>query len=163
MNLSKYNIVTVYIIIYLLIAFSGIPFFENNKIVRTGYLLLLGILFFYYKKKIGLELVVLIVCAIYIILFQSLYFRGGKLFTTVTNISLLIILPYFFIKLFGPGFLKYFRNTMIIIALISIGFWIAVNLFPALHSASLGWAHKLGAYYDSDIDRFTENYILYTY
>ncbi len=163
MPLSKFRVVLNYVLTYLLIAFGGITFFDANRIARMGFLLLLGLLFFYYGKKIGKDLLILLVFAIFLILFQTLYFGGGSLFTTVTMSSFLIILPYFAIKLIGPGFLKYYRDVMVVIALISIGFWITVNLSPALHSASQGWAQTIGVMVRPDVGMYNDNYIIYTY
>jgi len=125
-----------------------------------GFLMILGMLFFYYKKKIDKVLILIIAATIYLILFQTLYFGGGKLFTTVTLTGLLILLPYFAIKLIGPQFLKYYRDVMVVIALISLGFWIVVNISPGLHSASLGWAQKIGGMFGL---KYNDNFIVYTY
>ncbi len=163
MTLPNYRIIQNYVITYLLIGFSDITFFDANRIGRMGFLLLLGILFFYYNKKIRKDLFILMAVAIYLILFQTLYFGGGKLFTTATLIGLLIVLPYFAIKLIGPQFLKYYRDVMVVITVISIGFWIAVNLSSGLHSASQGWAQTLGAFYKPEFGVYNDNYIIYTY
>jgi hypothetical protein len=152
-----------YVITYLLIGFSDIPFFDYNRKARMAFLVVLGFLFFYYKRKIGKDLLVMIVIAIYLILFQSLYFGGGKLFTTVTLTSLLIVMPYFAVKIVGPMFLRYYRNIMLLMALIGLAFWVGVNASSGFHQAIHTWAVSLGSIANPELGAFNESIIIYTY
>ena len=100
---------------------------------------------------------------IYLVLFQSLFFGGGSLFTTITMTNFLVIAPFFAIIFIGPSFLRYYRDVMVVIAIISTGFWIAVNLSPALHSMSQGWAQTIGVIVRPETGMFNDNYIIYTW
>ncbi len=162
-KLSKSRIFLNYAITYLLIGFSDISFFDYNRKARMVFFLILAFLFFYYRKKIGKDLLIMIAIAIYLILFQSLFFGGGKLFTTITLISLLVLMPYFAVKVVGPQFLKYYRDVMVAIALISIGFWVAVNVSSGLHHSIQSWAISLGSFYNPEFGIYNDNIIVYTY
>jgi hypothetical protein len=162
-NISKWRIFLNYTITYLLIGFSDISFFDYNRKARMVFFLVLAFLFFYYRKKIGKDLLIMVAAVIYLILFQSLYFGGGNLFTTVTLISLLVFMPYFAAKVIGPRFLKYYRDVMVAIALISIGFWVAVNVSSGLHSNIQSWAISLGSFYNPEFGIYNDNIIIYTF
>ena len=162
-SISRWRVFLNYAITYLLIGFSDISFFDYNRKARMAFFVLLGFLFFYYRKKIGKDLLILAAASIYLILFQTLYFGGGTLFTTVTLISLLVVMPYFAVKIIGPNFLKYYRDVMVAIALISMGFWIAVNVSSGLHSAIQSWAISLGTYYNPEFGIYNDNIIVYSY
>jgi len=128
-----------------------------------AFLILISVLFFYYKKKIKKELLLILAMVIYLVLFQSLFFGGGSLFTTITMTNFLVIAPFFAIIFIGPSFLRYYRDVMVVIAIISTGFWIAVNLSPALHSMSQGWAQAIGVIVRPETGMFNDNYIIYTW
>jgi hypothetical protein len=129
MELSKNRKRLNYIITYLVIAFSGIPFFDANKLGRFALLLGLGALFIYYKKKVGKDIVIIVVATLMIVLVQAVFW-GGKLFTSITLVGLLVLIPYFAIKIIGPQFPKYYRTVFYYMSIISITFWVLTNTVP---------------------------------
>lgn len=163
MKENKFNTVVNYVVTYLLIGFSDISFFDYNRKGRMVFLVVLGLLFLYYRRKVGKDLLILVAIAIYLILFQTLFFGGGKLFSSITMISLLIVMPYFAVKVVGPQFLRYYRDVMVVIALISIGFWVAVNVSSGFHHSIQTWAIRLGTFYNPEFGAFNDNIIIYSY
>ncbi len=132
-----------YLITYLAIAYSGIPFFyDGNKLIRFILLLVFAGLFFYYRRKITNNVLYIIIIAIVIMFIQRIVFSAGDFFTFFSFIGITILTPYFAIKIVGPRFLKYFIDVMYVISLISLIFWLASNFVPGFHAFTFqvaGW------------------------
>lgn len=148
-----------YLITYFAIAFSGIPFFDENRVARLVFLSIL-ILVFFLKKKTFDGKIILLALAFLIIEIIQISLWGGSLFSIITSISFLIILPYLILKITGIKFIQCFVNILFIYALISLFFWTASNFFPGFHDFTYYLAEVLKPYTPHSI---TESFILYTY
>ena len=160
--LSKTRIWINYILTYLVIAFSGVEVFDMNRIARFGFLIVMGIAFIYYAKKLDKSILVIIIVTLLILLAQS-YIWGGKLFTTITFIGLLVLLPYFAIKVIGLQFLRYYRDILFYLALISLVFWAATNAVPGFHSLTKTMAETIGKAVNPEVGMFNESLLIYNY
>jgi len=158
-EVSRANHFLNYLITYFAIAFSGIPFFEENRVARLVFLSIL-ILVFFFKKKIFDGKIILLAFAFSIIEIIQIFLWGGALFSIITSISFLIILPYLILKITGIKFLQYFYNILFVYALISLFFWTASNFLPGFHDFTYYLAGVLKPYTPHKI---TESFILYTY
>lgn len=141
------TIIRNYIITYFLIAFSGIPFFDDgNGVTHLLFMLILAGIFFYRKRQISKNLLLILIISFGLLFIQTYLFGGKSYFTFLSFTGLVILTPYFGIKIIGPPFLKYYRNIILIIALISIPFWLATNFIPGFFEYTYSIAGKLMPY-----------------
>jgi len=158
MDFSTSRNVINYLVVYFAIAFSDIPYFYEHKIWRLGLFVIYGALFFYYQKKLSYNLIIIIFIAILLIMLQSLFW-SGSLFTIISFTIFTILTPYFAIKIAWPGFLKYYRNILLVYAVISLIFWFGVNFIPGVNSL----VRSLGSLIPFSSDMMKESFILYSY
>lgn len=150
-----------YLITYFVIASSGIPFFnDGNRVEALSFMLILGLLFVYYKGKLSVNLAWVVLIALFIMLIQSMVFRAYDFFTFFSFTGLMVFTPYFAVKLLGPHYLKYYLKIMRVLALIALFFWLATNLVPGFHQFTYAIAGWLMPYTDW---RLQESLIVYTF
>lgn len=158
-QVSEANNFLNYIITYFAIAFSGIPFFDTNRLTRAIFLVILLAIFVFKRFKFDRIIIFLIIVTLIIEVIQISRW-GGELFSVFTSISFLIILPYLVLKIIGIRYLQYFVNILFIYTLISLVFWTASNFFPGFHDFTFYLAEVLKPYTPHNI---TESFILYTF
>jgi len=148
-----------YLITYFAIAFSGIPFFDENRVARAVFLVVIASIFVFRNRKIDFKIILLIIVFMLIEVMQ-ISIWGGRAFTIITSLSFLIILPYLVHKVVGIKFLKYYLNIIYVYAIISLFFWAASNYIQEFHDFTYTIAALLKPYTPHKI---TESFILYTY
>lgn len=150
-----------YLITYFVIAFTGIPFFDDgSKRNLSLFVLLLGMLFIYRKQKVSKGLIIISIIAFLILSLQRIVFEGGSYFTFITFIVFSIVLPYLALKVIGPSsFVKSFNDIIYALAIISLIFWTATNFVPGFFEQSIQIAGMLMPYTNWEIQ---ESLIIYT-
>lgn len=119
-----------YLIVFFIIAFSGIPFFDNtDKVLRLGFLIFLGLIFLIKKKSVSINLIRIVIFAMFILLIQTLVFSAGSVFTYLTFITFVILAPYLALKIVGPPFLRIYRDILYVLAVIALIFWSLTNFY----------------------------------
>lgn len=145
--------------IYIL-AISTFEFFFRISQVAT-YLLfpIAGFVFYYYKKRFDYSVLIIILPFFLIYILQHVFYDTPIYFAFSLIIRLLTV--YFSLKIIGIEFIKIFINTLKIISLISIFFYV-IQYIPAIHGLMITLSEhftNLGSQPDTVIDR--PNFIIY--
>jgi hypothetical protein len=150
-----------YLITFFVIAFTGIPFFDDgSKRNLMLFVLFIGSMFIYRNRKISKGLIIVSLIAFLLLLTQRVIFEGGSYFTFFTFILFVIILPYMALKVLGPNsFIKAFNDIIYVFAIISIIFWTATNFVPGFFEQTYQIAGMLMPYTNWEIQ---ESFIIYT-
>ena len=158
-NSYKKNHFLNYLIVYFLIAFSGIPFFDLNKVAKLFFLIFLLLVYSFSRKRFDSKLTLIVLFAIVIIIIQSIFW-GGNIYTVFTYLGLMIITPYVAIKIVGPKFIYYFKNIIFFYAVIGIFFWFLSNISSSFYHFTFNLSEMILQYSPLNI---SESFILYTY
>jgi len=116
-----------YLFTYFTIGLSGITFFTQREVIFIFSFLFSVFLFFHYKKKIDKTLLFISLFLISIAVIQS-YNLGTFSYESLIGNVIIWLYPYFIIRLIGPIFTKYYIKTLYFLSIISIIFWIGINL-----------------------------------
>jgi hypothetical protein len=158
--ISKTKTIRNYLIIYFVIAFSGIPFFDTpSKVPRLVFLIIIGFVFFVEKRKFSLSLGRIVIVTLLLLIVQTIVFAAGSVFTFGTFISFVILAPYFALKIVGPAFIKIYRDILYILAIISLAFWGLTCFYPGFFEFTLYVAQFLKPYTSWP---YAESLIFYT-
>ena len=155
----KYNKLN-YILTYLIVAFSGIIVFDEWKVGKIGFFIILWILFIKKKRKLDPEVVAVIAISVILVGYNVLFWGESPLFF-ITFLIYYILPPYFALKIIGPNFFRYFVNILYCYAIIGLVFWLGTSFLSSVQSLSWQLAvfvNKFTPWYP-----FPESYILYDY
>ena len=120
---------TDYLLVFLLISLSG------NKVFDIGALLLTfffsAFVFFHRNKRLDFPFLYFLLGLTLILFLQNLKFDFYP-WITIFGIYVTILTAYFIVKSIGSTFIEKYINVMLIISLISIVFFILLNIVPGL-------------------------------
>jgi len=112
-----------YIIVYLLIATSGIMFFyKNDEYIFLG-ILLSGFLFLSRKNKFDIACVGILAVFLVAEVLQMTYYENYKL-TTLFGTTARLMFAYFTVKVVGKNFIPVYVKILHVTALISLVFYV---------------------------------------
>ncbi len=117
-----------YILIFLLMSLSGNHAFGIPALMVI-FVFSLGV-FFYRKKSFDMIFISLILVVTFILLFQALIFDFIPL-VTLMGFYARVFMVYFVIKSIGTTFIDKFVRVMIFLALMSLVFFVLMNLIPS--------------------------------
>ncbi|WP_075589781.1 O-antigen ligase family protein [Labilibacter marinus] len=127
LNLSK---ITDYILIYLMIAFSGIPFFYKAHIaMMIAFLAIPALVFAIRKRKIDRYFVIYVVVLICIQLGQTLKFYDLPIATYI-GMHVRVMFAYLTIKAVGRKTVDYYIDIMVFSVLASLVFYLSSYIGP---------------------------------
>lgn len=148
-----------------MIVYSGLSFFASQNWTKFFISIFALGLFIYYKKKFNYQILWLVLYVLALMLIQSIFW-GGRVFTAITFITFMILVPYLLLKKLGYNYNKYIVNIIFIYAIISLIFWTLTNISPHFYQSLYGLAEKLGTDPKDLSYEFAgrpEQFILYTY
>lgn len=142
MNITVRN----YLIMFLLLGVSGMPFFSGKDIfiiAIAGLLLLFAVI----DRDIvpNREFVIILGTMLMLVLLQAFIFSFFKL-ATVIGLVLKLLIAYLSVKLLKEQFINYFLNTMVFLTLVSFLFFIPIYLRPGLEDMFLGMIPSILSY-----------------
>lgn len=112
-----------YVLVYLLLAFSGVNLFIFNKSLLIVYFLFLLVLFIYYKRKV--DRLFLIVVAFYLLISFLQYFSFNIFsFSSFASTIILLSIGYMTIKILRQYFINIYVNTIFFLSCLSVVFWL---------------------------------------
>lgn len=130
LNLTK---ITDYLLVYLLIAFSGVPFFYRAEItMMMAAMLLPACVFLFRRKKVHKFIFVYITIALVVQLLQMLKFNFLPL-NTFLGLHLRILFAYMVLAIVGSRFMKLYIDLLVISVIISLFFYFFIYI-PAFES-----------------------------
>jgi len=118
-----------YILVFLLISLSGNNVFGTGALLLTFFLS--GFVFFHRNKKLDLPFVYFLLGLTFILFLQNLRFDFYP-WITIFGIYVTILTAYFIVKSVGQTFIEKYVSIMLIISLISLGFFVLLNIIPGL-------------------------------
>jgi hypothetical protein len=153
-----------YILTYLLIAFSGIPFFTGDNFIWPAAYIITVVMYFKRKGiKFNQFFIVYLTFIIIVLVMQTLILNHFDA-STFMIVLLKFSYPYFTLKILGKKFLKSYIKVMCVIALISFLFYIPSILVPNFEEFLTGKVApifqqqaRLASYYS-----YAPNFIVYT-
>lgn len=155
---SKFK--TQYLLVYFAIAFSGIIVFDEWKIGKIIFFIILSAIFIHKKKKFDHEMLPVITAAL-ILIGYNVFFWGESYFFILTFIVYYILPPYFILKIVGWDYYRYYINIMYYYSIVGLFFWLSTSIVPGFLQLTYGLA--------TIVSRFAswapnpESYILYNY
>lgn len=146
-----------YILIYLILAISGNHAFDQNNIFIFMVFVLSGIIFFFRKRTIDIFFIGLVGLLTLILLLQALIF---DFFPPVTFLGFYIrvFTAYFILKAIGISFIEKFVKVMIILVVISLIFFILINITPSFPSYMKAFALVSMEYVEPSTNYFVASY-----
>ncbi|MDX9694890.1 MAG: O-antigen ligase family protein [Bacteroidales bacterium] len=148
-----------YIVMYLVFAMGGVPFFSVPKEMKLYVFLIIAGLFFKYSKKIDNSIIIVTLFFALIFYIQKIAFGGGT-FVNFGLIFLIVAAPYFALKFVGHSFYKYYINITYFFAVIGLVFYTLSVLSPAFYNFTGRLAPMLGT---DPTGVVQESFIFYTY
>ena len=163
LEIPKKDMFLKYCFTFLILAFSGINFFDDggDLWMLANFILIVSIFIF---KKIKLDEYVIIYIGIFILLFifQSVY---SKIFPFYTQIGYIIriLSGYLTVKIIGKDFPKFYVNMLVIFSLISFIFFIPIVFSPWVEHFLINNVAPIFRHYSkSSIYESNPNFIIYT-
>lgn len=121
-----------WLIMFFLLAVTGIPFFSSNQPFTILFAVALGMLFLLTKnQKFDNELLYILLAVFACVLFQAVIFSYFKL-VTILGLILKILTGYFTIKLLNKNFIDYYLKVMAFFAVVSLIIFIPIYIHPPL-------------------------------
>lgn len=117
------NRVVDFLVLYLLIAVSGIPFFEWHKEFVIIGTLLSGAVFFTRGHSIHVAIIYALVLCYFVELFQALMFNN-LVYSSLLNTACKLLQAYFTIHILGHRFFTLFVQFMYVSCLLSLPFFV---------------------------------------
>jgi hypothetical protein len=154
----KYNFLDLLIVLFLII-YMDVPFFALAKIGRLVFLILLFLIFlFKVKNKIDKEIIVIIIVTSTLIIIQGLLWEF-KLLTLFSFLGIVILIPYFALRIIGIKFLKVFSDIIFVIAVYTTFFWLGQVFSHSFDNMLQNYAIKV---FPLGSDLFPRSLIIYT-
>lgn len=153
-----------YLMTYLILVCSTLAFFKQD-FFRFIFVLVSLFLFIAGSHKVSRKIIWVIIFLLIIIYVQSIRWQVD-LYTTITTIIYMAILPYILLKIIGLDYPKFMVRIIYYYAIISLLFWTASNISPAFYNYTEGLASALGTHPINPDNRFAgnpEQFILYTF
>lgn len=150
---------TNYIIMYLVFAIGGIPFFSIPKEVKVLFTIFLIILAFKSKIKIDLSIVIVLFLVLLVFLAQVLNFGEGS-FINYGYLIIIFISGYLAVKVVGTRFPEYYVNITYFFAIIALGFYFLSIISPIFYDFTSIIAPTLGT---DPTGVVSESFIIYTF
>ncbi len=119
-----------YLIMFLLLGVSGIPYFSSNQ--PFVILFAFGLIFLFLSskfKEIDSEFLYVLLAILTCVFFQAIIFSFFKAIT-ILGLVLRITTAYLAVKLLGENFLNYFIRVMIFFTIVSLLFFIPIFIKP---------------------------------
>lgn len=134
MKLKFKNRFLEYLLTYLMIAFSGIPFFTgDNFIWAITYLILVFVYVVISNQKFDSIVFILTGSIVIVYIFQA-YFYGYFSLITILTLVLKFSYPYFSMRLVGKDFARYYINVMYVIGITSFIFYAVFFISPDMEA-----------------------------
>lgn len=137
MEFAKGNIRD-YLLMFLLIGVSGIPYFASNQNLFIIFSLLLIALFLNSRnQKFDGQLLYFLLAILLCVGFQALVFSYFKLITII-GLVLKILTGYFVVKLLRERFIEYYIKLLTFFSLVSLVIFIPIFIYPPLLGKIIG-------------------------
>jgi len=135
---SSLNKLFILLLLYPSYAVGGIYFFYMDVVLKSVYFGLLILIAIYLKRFFKFDFLIVISAIGLIFLFQLLKFGKGTLYNFL---GLIVVFgtPYLLLRLFKFKLIEYFIILVKIFAIISLIFWVLVNLSDSFYQQSLYW------------------------
>jgi len=122
-----------YLLLLATIAVSGVPFFTTSFLYMPLFAILLFV-FLLRNKTFDISFLVIILLLTTITAIQSYVFNFFSLQTSV-GVFLRVLTAYLLIKILNDKFIPYFIQTLYVMAIISLPFYLLVSFSPAVVDA----------------------------
>lgn len=119
-----------YILLLVVIAISGIPYFTTTILYIPVFSFLLII--FYLRKCSFDKQFIYFILIVFLITLLQIYTFDIFYFETTLGVFLRILIAYFIIKILNIKFIKYYINIIFVFAIISLSIHIPILIFPSL-------------------------------
>jgi hypothetical protein len=119
-----------YLLLLATIAVSGVPFFTTSILYMPLFAILLFV-FLLRKETFDISFLLIIISLVIITAIQSYVFNFFSLQTSV-GVFLRVLTAYLLIKILKDKFIPYFIQTLYVIAIISLPFYLLISLSPAV-------------------------------
>lgn len=123
---------TRYLLLFLLIAQTGFPFFVGNTWLLIVFLF--TAIVFILKRKKWSKYVVRYLVAFILLMTMQIIFLGNFEVGPFVGILIRIIYAFMAIKLIGPNFMKYYVKFLYVFAIIGLFFWIVLAFVPNMYA-----------------------------
>lgn len=121
-----------YIVLFLLVALTGIPFFKVGDITFLVIsLLLAGSVFLYRKLKVDKFFIVFLLVYIVVMVAQMVKFNYLP-YTTYIGVTVRIFLAYFTVRILGKNFTNYYVDILYVLSIAGFFIYIPQLIIPGL-------------------------------
>ena len=123
---------TRYLLLFLLIAQTGFPFFVGNTWLLIVFLF--TAIVFNLKRKKWSKYIVRYLFAFILLMTMQIIFLGNFEAGPFVGILIRIIYAFMAIKLIGPDFMKYYVKFLYVFAIIGLFFWLILAFIPNMYA-----------------------------
>lgn len=130
MSFSKVNLIRNLLMFYL-ISTSGFIILQDNDLLRLFGFILILIIFLLKKYKFEKNMIVLSTVLAILFLIQTFLFEIFP-YTTILGVFIRIFTAYFIVIILGEHFIRYYVRIFYLIAIISLIFYVPLNIITGL-------------------------------
>jgi hypothetical protein len=163
-SLEKKSKILNYLLMYLLLGFSGTIFLSFKDFLLSGFFILVLIIFIEKRLTIDTSFYIFSFYILFLVIAQTMTFGAFSIIGVVRGV-ITFTLPYFVIKIVGIDYTKYFVKLMYFFTIISFVFYFPSLISPSFHSYIATIADKLGtdAFLANEWGYNGRNFIIYTW